>query len=96
VSASYKQKKKCDIVRLGESNEVNPWLQRTGWILYLTGCFQSDLLATVRKLDKQADGQDEIIAAIWDAVGDMAAIAESGVRRSSVILRFEAIYTEID
>jgi hypothetical protein len=55
------------------------------------------LLATVRKPDEQADGQDEIIAAaIWDAVGDVAAIAESGVCRSSVMLRFEAIRTEID
>jgi hypothetical protein len=55
------------------------------------------LLAIVRKLDKQADGQDEIIAtAIWDTVGDVAAIAESSVRRSSVMLCFEAIRTEID
>jgi hypothetical protein len=55
------------------------------------------LLATVRKLDEQADRQDEIIAAaIWDAVGNVAAIAESSVRRSSVMLRFEAIRTEID
>ena len=76
---------------------MNQWLRRTGWIPYLTGCPQSDLLATVRKPDEQADGQDEIIsAAIWDAVGDVAAIAESGVRRSCVILRFEAIRTEID
>jgi hypothetical protein len=51
----------------------------------------------VRKPDKQADRQDKIIAtAIWDAVGDVAAIAESSVCRSSVMLRFEAIYTEID
>jgi hypothetical protein len=55
------------------------------------------LLATVRKPDKQADRQDEIIAAaIWDAVGDVAAIAESGVHRSGVMLRFEAIRTKID
>jgi hypothetical protein len=51
----------------------------------------------VRKPDEQADGQDEIIAAaIWDAVGAVAAIAESSVRRSGIMLRFEAIRTEID
>jgi hypothetical protein len=55
------------------------------------------LLATVRKPDEQADRQDEIIAAaIWDVVGDVAAIAESSVRRSSVMLCFKAIRTEID
>ena len=97
ASASYEQKKKCDIIRPGESDEVNPWLRRTGWVPYLTGCPQNDLLATVRKPDEQADGQNEVIAAvIWDAVGDVAAIAESGVRRSGVMLRFEAIRTEIN
>jgi hypothetical protein len=52
---------------------------------------------TVRKPDEQADRQNEIIAtAIWDAVGNVAAIAESSVCRSGVMLRFEAICTEID
>ncbi|KAI7592076.1 hypothetical protein KC316_g2508 [Hortaea werneckii] len=97
ASASYEQKNKCDIIRAGESDEVNPWLRRTGWVPYLTGCPQNDLLATVRKPDGQTDGQNEVIAAvIWDAVGDVAAIAESGVRRSGVMLRFEAIRTEIN
>jgi hypothetical protein len=97
ASASYEQKKKCDIIRPGESDEVNPWLRRTGWVPYSTGCPQNDLLATVRKPDEQVDGQNEAIAAvIWNAVGNVAAIAESGVRRSGVMLRFEAIRTEIN
>lgn len=54
-------------------------------------------MAAVRKLDGQAEGQDEVIASIvWGAVGDMAVMAEGAVRRSSVMLRFEAIRTEIN
>ena len=97
ASASYEQKKKCDIIRPGESDEVNPWLRRTGWVPYLTGCPQSDLLAAIRKPDEHADERNEGIASVvWNAVGDMAVMAESGVRRSGVMLRFEAIRTEID
>jgi hypothetical protein len=59
------------------------------------------LLATVRKpdeqADEQADEQGEVIAGVvWDAMGDMAVMAESAVRHSGVMLRFEAIRTEID
>lgn len=55
------------------------------------------MLAAVRKPDKQAEGQDEVIASIvWGAVGDMAVMAEGAVRRSGVMLRFEAIRTEIN
>lgn len=97
ASADYEQKKKCDVIRPGESDEVNPWLRRTGWIPYLTGCPQSDLLAAVRKPDEQAERQDEVIASIvWGAVGDMAVMAEGAVRRSGVMLRFEAMRTEIN
>ena len=76
---------------------MNPWLRRTGWVPYLTGCPQGDLLAAIRKPEEHADERDEGIASVvWNAVGDMAAMAESGVRRSGVMLRFEAIRTEID
>jgi hypothetical protein len=55
------------------------------------------LLATVRKPDEQAEEQGEAIAGVvWDAVGDIAVMAESAVRRSGVMLRFEAIRTEMN
>jgi hypothetical protein len=63
----------------------------------LTGCPQGDLLAAIRKPDEHADEREECIASIvWNAVGDIAVMAESRVRHSGVILRFEAIRTEID
>jgi hypothetical protein len=97
ASANYEQRKKCDIIRPGESDEANPWLQRTGWVLYLIGCPQGDLLAAIRKPDEHADEREECIASIvWNAVGDIAVMVESRVRRSGVMLRFEAIRTEID
>ena len=55
------------------------------------------MLAAIRKPDEHADEREECIASIvWNAVGDMAVIVESRVRRSGVMLRFEAIRTEID
>ena len=55
------------------------------------------MLVAIRKPDKHANEQEECIASIvWNTVGDMAVMAESGVRRSGVMLRFEAICTKID
>ena len=54
-------------------------------------------MAAIQKPDEYTDEREERITSIvWNAVGDMAVMAESRVRRSGVILRFEAIRTEID
>ena len=75
----------------GEIDEVNPCVRRTGWIPFLTGCPQGDLLIIVQKPDDNALTRDEAIAAvIWQFISNVTAASEGAVHNSEVMLRFEA------
>ena len=44
------------------TDEVNPWLRRTGWIPYLEGCERKDILRCLREptVDEEiAEGENE-------------------------------------
>jgi hypothetical protein len=38
-----------------EHDEVNPWVERTQWLLYLLGMERSDLLACIEELVAEPD-----------------------------------------
>lgn len=84
------------IIKPGEIDEANPWLQRTGWIEFLKGCDREELLHSIREPNAEEDDEEEPIeAAIWQAMGEIAAISQRSVKQSGVMLRLEAIRTEM-
>lgn len=88
----------------GEVDEANPWLKRTGWIEYLEGCERDDLLEVVQQPKVSEDDDDmndeqrniqAIEIAIWEAMGFVASKSQDTVAESGVMLRLEAIRTEM-
>jgi superfamily II DNA helicase RecQ len=80
----------------GEKDEVNPWLQRTGWLPYLIGLERPDLLASIKEpgVDPAKD-EEPVEAAIWNAIGKLAQYSQDSViERVGVFVRLEAIRTE--
>jgi superfamily II DNA helicase RecQ len=103
ASQHYDRIRSDDTIRPGETDEVNPWLRRTGWIPYLEGCDRKDILRCLREPtvdEEMAEGENEAndneraAAAIWEATGELASASQDAVSRSGVMLRFEAIRTE--
>ncbi len=83
-------------IQQGEATEVTPWLKRTGWLKYLDGCDRENLLEAVRQPNVNEDDDDDPIeAAVWQAMGEVAAISQTTVENSGVMLRLEAIRTEM-
>ena len=91
-------------IHKGAADEVSPWLKRTGWIEYLEGCDRDDLLESIREPkiaedDDHDDRRDEEIKAveiaIWQAMAEVAEISQTTVTQSGVMLRLEAIRTEM-
>ena len=83
-------------IEKGESDEASPWLKRTGWVEYLEDCDRGDLLRSIRQPNTAEDEDEEPIeGAIWEAMGEVAAISQTTVEHSGVMLRLEAIRTEM-
>jgi hypothetical protein len=83
-------------IKKGETDEASPWLKRTGWIEYLEGCDREDLLRSIREPNTNEDEEDEPIeGAVWQAMGEVAAISQATVEQSGVMLRLEVIRTEM-
>ena len=83
-------------IRKGETDEASPWLKRTGWVEYLQDCDRQDLLQSIREPNANDDDEEEPIeGAIWEAMGEVAAISQTTVEQSGVMLRLEAIRTEM-
>ncbi|KAI7493192.1 hypothetical protein KC367_g8723 [Hortaea werneckii] len=104
----YDEIRASDTIRPGEADEVNPWLRRTGWVPYLEGFSSRDILRLIEEpaddeaaLLSQVDESDadvfreQVAAVIWHAVVDVARISQETVSQSGVMLRFEAIRTEV-
>ncbi|KAI7458059.1 hypothetical protein KC351_g18349, partial [Hortaea werneckii] len=104
----YDEIRASDIIRPGEADEVNPWLKRAGWLPYLEGFSSRDILRLIEEpaddeavLLSQVDESDtdvfreRVAAVIWHAVADVARISQETVSQSGVMLRFEAIRTEV-
>ena len=83
-------------IQAGKRDEVNPWLERTGWLPYLVGLERPDLLASMEEPNSDPNKNEETIeAAIWKAMDDLARISQASViNRIGVFVRLEAIRTE--
>ena len=80
----------------GERDEVNPWLERAQWQPYLMGIDRDDLLQSIREPSIDADeGEAEPVErAVWQAMDDVARIAQASVGKSGVSVRMQAVRTE--
>ena len=103
ASQHYNTIRTDDTIRPGVTDEVNPWLRRTGWVPFLEGCNGRDILRCIREpiieegeddVEEEERRHEKVAAAIWQAMGEVASISQTTVSRSGVMLRFEAIRTE--
>lgn len=86
------QKRAEMTIQDGARDEVNPWLERTGWMPYLVGMERPELLASV----EEPKGEEEpVAAAIWEAMDELARFSQvSVIHRTGIFVRLEAIRTE--
>ena len=90
------REKQNNAIQAGQTDEVNPWLKRTGWIEYLGGCDRKDLLKVIEQPGQdEEEEEDPVEAAIWRAMGRVAMKSQRTVRKSGVMLRMEAIRAEM-
>ncbi len=90
------EKKSLETVQEGEKDEVNPWLERTGWHKYLKGLNMPKLFDSVEEPNSDPEAEEEPVeAAIWKVMGEVAEISQASVtNRIGVFVRMEAIRTE--
>ncbi|KAK4900454.1 hypothetical protein LTR49_027449, partial [Elasticomyces elasticus] len=105
--ADASDKRKQDAIQPGDTIETTPWIRRTGWDRYLAGCDRSDLLRVIAEPEesdeKQHDAAEEceeewngkVDQALWKAMGELASISQSVVGQSGVMLRMEAVRSEV-
>ncbi|MCJ1360886.1 MAG: hypothetical protein MMC33_010895, partial [Icmadophila ericetorum] len=80
------------IIQEGFGNEVNPWLERTGWQSYLAGLDRDQLLHSIAKPDPE---EEPIAVAIWETMGELIRFCQTSViDRVGSFVRFDAIRTE--
>jgi superfamily II DNA helicase RecQ len=76
----------------GDTDEVNPWLNRAGWHTYLAGLDRVWLLECVEAPD---DKSEPSLVKIWDAMERLVQVCQRSVAsRVGVFVRLEAIRTE--
>jgi hypothetical protein len=56
------------IVQDGAADEVNPWLERTGWQPYLAGLDRTQLVRCVRAPDEE---EEPVNAMIWQIMDEL-------------------------
>ena len=79
-------------IREGQPDEVNPWLERTGWEPYLAGLDHAPLVRCVSAPDEE---EEPVNAAIWQIMGELIQYCQHSVKhRVGVFVRLEAIRTE--
>jgi hypothetical protein len=87
-------------IQAGERDEVNPWVERTQWLLYLVGMERADLLACIKEPVAEPDPRSDdeakpVEAAIWEAMDGLTRFSQASViERVGVFVRLEAIRTE--
>jgi hypothetical protein len=80
------------IIQEGPANEVNPWLERTGWEPYLAGLDPTKLVQCVSAPDEE---EEPINAAIWQIMDELIQNCQhSVIHHVGVFVRLEAIRTE--
>ncbi|KAJ4398868.1 hypothetical protein N0V91_009870 [Didymella pomorum] len=87
-------------IQAGETDEVNPWLERTQWLPYLVGMERPELMACIEEPVAEPDPRQEqqaepVEAAMWAAMEGLARFSQASViHRIGVFVRLEAIRTE--
>ncbi|KAK0352147.1 hypothetical protein LTR59_017192 [Friedmanniomyces endolithicus] len=106
--AEASKKRKQDAIQPGDTTKTTPWIRRTGSDRYLSGCDRSDLLEVIaepeesdeRDRSSEESSEDEwerkVDQALWKTMGELAAIIQSIVGQSGVMLRMEAVRSEAD
>lgn len=78
----------------GEKDEVNHWLERTGWLRFLAGFDRRDLVESIQKPDKEEAG-DRVEYAIWTAIGRLVRMSQHTIgQKAGIFVRMEAIRNE--
>ncbi|KAK6365036.1 hypothetical protein LTR81_028063, partial [Elasticomyces elasticus] len=105
--ADASEKRKQDAIQPGDTTETTPWIRRTGWDRYLAGCDRSDLLEVIAEPEESDEKQHDVAEeseeewngkvdqALWKAMGELASISQSVVGQSGVMLRMEAVRSEV-
>jgi hypothetical protein len=67
-------------IQAGEKDEVNPWVERTQWLLYLVSIERPKLIACVKAPVAEPDPRQEqqakpVKAAIWAAIDRLAQLS---------------------
>lgn len=83
-----------EIIQEGEVDEVNSWLERTGWHGYLKELNSEELMESVQKPGSDPENPEPFEEAIWEAMTEVARISQTTVSQSGVFVRMEAIRTE--
>ncbi|KAK1807894.1 hypothetical protein LTR12_017752 [Friedmanniomyces endolithicus] len=106
--AEASEKRKQDAIQPGDTTETTPWIRRTGWDRYLSGCDRSDLLEVVaepeesderersREQEREEEWERKVDQTLWKSMGELAAISQATVEQSGVMLRMEAVRSEVD
>jgi hypothetical protein len=80
------------IIQEGQSDEVNPWLERAGWQSYLVGLDRTQLVQCVSAPDEETE---PVYAVIWQVMDELVKYCQySVIHRVGVFVRLEAIRTE--
>ncbi|KAI4192651.1 MAG: hypothetical protein LQ350_008599 [Teloschistes chrysophthalmus] len=75
-----------------EKNEVNPWLERSGWHRYLKGLDPLKLMESVEDPDEETE---PVLCTIWKAMDQMIRHCQQTViERVGLFIRMEAVRTE--
>ena len=83
------------MIEKGEKDDVNPWLIRTQWHIYLQGLSHEDLMAAISQPDTEDSTRSQALEeVIWQAMTDVARISQQTVSKASIFIRIEAVRTE--
>ena len=83
-------------IQPGAIDEANPWLDRTGWAVYLRGRKPKELRMCIESPKEDAEGDEGTARVIWDAVLGVASKSQNITKRTGHLLRIEAARTDME
>ena len=89
------EKKETRIITEGEASEVNPWLERTGWLRYLAGLDRQKLSESITRPNETDDAVEAVADRMWSTMESLARYCQQTIiSRVGHFVRIEAIRTE--
>jgi uncharacterized C2H2 Zn-finger protein len=82
-------------IQPGDIDEANPWLDRTGWAVYLDGQTPKQLRICIETPAEDAEGPEATARVIWDAMFGVASKSQSITKQTGHLLRIEAARTDM-